>query len=237
MRDPLPEPPIDITHTTNPSKVSTDPVAPGGSKSENQQSMPTRKNSKDNSVSTPATPRSSLAEAPLKIGSIRQAISSVFPEEKEPPKAVNDDGDISSRKTERPRSAPHERPTHDSAIGSAVEGGIGSFEWRERLRRAMPARIEQLNWKQLVAVCTPDDLRDLRMGMEMIVSHAGGAVFFAFFQGKRIRSLKQSKRAKSNKNEGNNNIQRAAESQSRAHGRAAIPKNAHGGTCAPQLLH
>jgi len=70
----------------------------------------------------------------------------------------------------------------------------GYLEWRERLRRAAPARIDAVNWSNLVAIATPDDLRDMGKGAgvsSVIIANTGGAVFYAFFK----RTAKNSRRA------------------------------------------
>ena len=125
----------------------------------------------------------------------------------------------------RPRSAPIARPPRKAAGGAGGSGSggkssptshgddlavvpssnrhndsvahaAGYLEWRERLRRAAPARIDAVDWSNLVAIATPDDLRDMGKGAgvsSVIVANTGGAVFYAFFK----RTAKNSRRGSS----------------------------------------
>lgn len=99
----------------------------------------------------------------------------------------------SPRGNDRSRSAPSQRPPGNGSPISALNSptltssSAAPLQWRERMRRAAPARIEELDWDNLVAVATPDDFKDLGSGAgvsSVIVANTGGAVFFAFFRNK-----------------------------------------------------
>jgi hypothetical protein len=103
---------------------------------------------------------------------------------------------VENRGNDRSRSAPSQRPPGNSTPKGAMNSPTSSstavpLQWRERMRRAAPARIEELEWDNLVAVATPDDFKDLGVGAgvsSVIVANTGGAVFFAFFKNRRHRN-------------------------------------------------
>jgi len=159
-------------------------------------------NNSNNNPSTPTTAAAVAATSPPGSPPLsdKEPADLALVTTPEPPRTPQGLNRSQSFRTEidRSRSAPAQRPSGAASPSSpsnlltpTMSGSLSvPLEWRERMRRASPARIEDIDWNNLCALATPDDFKDLGAGAgvsSVIVANTGGAVFFAFFKRKIMR--------------------------------------------------